>query len=123
VTVDENSKLRTIIESPFGKNPDGTRCDRETLRRNKHYLLRCIDDSIKRGEAPFASHLIYPMLLDDLRSDERETGILAGLAWGAVAQRVAVYGDYGITPGMAAGISRHNENGIEVVPRSIGKNP
>ena len=47
----------------------------------------------------------------------------AGFAWGAVAELCALYDDYGVTDGMRQGAVRHNDNGIFVDLRFIGKNP
>lgn len=76
-------------------------------------------DSIERGEAPFASHLIYTQgdLLDDNVPAERQRGIACGLEWGTVADLVAVYTDLGISEGMARGIEHATEQGLPVVYR------
>ena len=41
--------IKVIIESPYTGD----------VERNLEYARRCMRDSIKRGEAPFASHLLY----------------------------------------------------------------
>jgi hypothetical protein len=95
-----------VIESPFGTNPDGTRADAATLARNNEYLDACMRDSFSRGEAPYASHGIYPRVFDDATPSERRAGMEAGFAWGEKAGLRAVYVDHGITPGMREGIDR-----------------
>ena len=115
--------LRVIIESPFGRNPDGSKCTPEEYERNRVYALRCLADSLSRGEAPFASHALYPLVLDDTNQEARRLGMEAGFAWGAVAELCALYDDYGVTDGMRQGAVRHNDNGIFVDLRFIGKNP
>lgn len=89
---------RVIIESPYAGD----------VERNTEYARKCMHDSLMRGEAPFASHLLYtqPHILDDLLPVERHLGIEAGLCWGTVAEVSVVYTDYGITPGMERGIER-----------------
>ena len=62
-------------------------------------------DCLYRGEAPFAGHLLYPQFQDDVKPEERATGMLAGQAWGLVSQLVAVYDDLGISDGMADDIN------------------
>lgn len=65
---------------------------------------------------------LYPqprVLRDDL-PEERQLGIEAGLAWGAVADAVAVYTDKGVSPGMQLGIDRAVAAGIPVEYRSLG---
>jgi hypothetical protein len=56
-------------------------------------------DSLLRGEAPIASHLLYtqPGVLRDNVAGEREQGIAAGLALGPVAEATVVYFDKGIS--------------------------
>lgn len=88
---------RVIVESPYAGDVIG----------NTDYARRCMHDCITRGEAPFASHMLYtqPGVLNDDVPDERQRGIEAGLAWGAVADATAVYTDRGISSGMKQGIA------------------
>lgn len=111
------TRLRVVIESPFGSRVDGTRCTPEELEENTRYLLRCLEHSLRQGEAPFASHGIYPPVLEDATPVERRMGMEAGFAWGEQAELVAVYVDRGITPGMAEGIERYRALGIQVEHR------
>lgn len=87
-----------IIESPFAGD----------VEANTLYARRCVRDSLGRGEAPIASHLLYtqPGILDDLNPVERMWGIQAGLAWRHVADGSVVYTDRGISRGMECGIER-----------------
>ena len=107
--------MRTIIESPYGSK------DEAIVKRNRAYLRRCLRDSLAKGEAPFASHAIYPQVLDDRMPDERRSGMCAGFIWAEVAELIAVYVDYGITGGMEEGIKKAMGRGIYVVYREIGK--
>lgn len=93
-----------IIESPFRATPENSEAD------HIEYARRAMRDSILRGEAPFASHLLYTQegILDDTIPSERTLGIEAGHAWMKHCSYVAVYTDLGITPGMQEGI-RHAE--------------
>lgn len=111
--------IRVVIESPFGHNPDGSKCTPEEYARNTVYLHRCIRDSLSREEAPYASHGLFPGALDDEDLGQRAWGIAAGIVWGQEANMTAVYDDYGITEGMKEGISSR-EGAIEF--RSIGQN-
>ena len=98
---------RVVIESPYAA-PVGTWAPlRWWFRlRNRRYARACMRSSLRIGEAPIASHLLYtqPGVLSDARPAERCLGIDAGLAWGIKADAVAVYTDLGISPGMQAGI-------------------
>ncbi len=100
-----------LIESPHAGD----------VARNERYARACLADSLARGEAPFASHLLYtqPGVLDDADPAERRQGIEAGLAWGARATLTAVYDDLGITEGMRQGIERAKGEGRPIVFRRL----
>jgi hypothetical protein len=105
-----------IIESPYAGD----------VERNTKYARRCMLDSIRRGEAPFASHLLYTQVLDDADPAEREQGIQCGFAWGEWADKFAFYIDYGMTDGMQAGLQaaygRADLMGFKISIRNIGRN-
>ncbi len=88
-------KRRVIIESPFAGQ----------VERNLAYVRACMRDSLKRGEAPFASHALYtqPGVLDDTVPEERELGIEAGFEWRWGAE-TAFYVDLGWSGGMKKGL-------------------
>ena len=76
-------------------------------------------DSLRRGEAPMLSHLLYTQVLDDHDPDERRLGIEAGLAWAALAQTTAVYEDLGLSPGVEWGIKDAIERGRGITFRAL----
>lgn len=100
-----------IVESPYAGD----------VEENVEYARRCVRDSLSRGEAPIASHLLYtqPGILDDDIPHERNWGIEAGLAWRAVAHASVVYTDRGISTGMKLGIEAAERAGLPVEYRSI----
>jgi len=100
-----------ILESPYAGN----------VPRNIQYARRCVRDSLLRGEAPIASHLLYTQdsILNDHIPAERQLGIDAGLAWKVVAQASVVYADLGITKGMQYGIDQAKKQGLEVEIRYL----
>lgn len=104
-----------IIESPYAGD----------IETHVTYARRCLADSLARGEAPIASHLLYtqPGVLDDSIPAERARGIEAGLAWGRVADLTVLYLDYGISNGMNQGGIRAEKEGRPIEIRYIGKNP
>ena len=106
--------LLVILESPFAGDEQA----------NIDYARLCVRDSLMRGEAPIASHLLYtqPTILDDSVPEERQHGIDAGLAWGKVAHATVVYTDRGISRGMEYGIEAAHEAPRPVEYRTI-KNP
>lgn len=103
---------RVIIESPYAGD----------VEANIAYALRCVRDSLERGEAPFASHLLYtqPGVLRDDIEVERWWGIEAGLEWMRSAEASIVYTDRGISSGMRHGIAAAQQAGVPVEYRSIG---
>lgn len=111
-----------MVESPFRGNGWAKLSKEEqdaVYARNKAYAVRCVHDSLTRGEAGFAMHLHFPLALDDTKPEERELGIAAGLAWSAAAELVAVYTDLGITEGMERAIKRAEWNAIRVELRTL----
>lgn len=107
---------RVILESPYAGN---------FWQRwlNRRYARRCVRDSLSRGEAPIASHLLYtqPGILRDGVPKERQWGIDAGLAWRKVAEASVIYTDRGVSKGMDYGITVALAAGIPIELRSINK--
>jgi hypothetical protein len=106
---------RVLLESPYkGK-------DWSEVEENLRYARSCMHDALARGEAPFASHLLYTQegVLDDKVPEDRERGITAGLLWGECAELTVVYIDRGIGEGMKRGIRRARELGRPVEYRSL----
>jgi len=101
-----------IIESPYKGN----------VEEHVKYAKRCLLDSISRGEAPFASHLLYTLVLDDENLTQRTTGIECGFRWREGASLTAVYTDYGISKGMEYGIADAEYLEQKIEYREIGKN-
>jgi hypothetical protein len=101
-----------ILESPYAGD----------VERNVRYARACLRDSLLRGEAPIASHLLYtqPGVLDDAVPAERQRGIDAGLAWGRVAEATVVYRDLGVSRGMQYGIDAAQRAGRPIFFRTIG---
>lgn len=83
------------------------------------YAQAALLDSLERCEAPFAPHLLYPAVLDESEPEQRAQGISAGLEWLAVAETVVVYGDLGVSEGMAAELRQAEVLGIPVERRSL----
>jgi hypothetical protein len=102
---------RVIIESPLSGE----------VEVNRQYARACLFDSLKRGEAPLASHLLYTQVLDDGIEEERRMGMEAGFAWNLKAEEVVVYTDRGISKGMKAGIKLAQENLIPIQYRTLGE--
>ena len=105
---------RVILESPFAGNA-------WRRWRNRCYARSALADCLKRGEAPFASHLLYTQrgVLRDKVPAEREKGMRAGAAWYQFADLVAVYIDRGVSGGMIEGIRAARAAGIAIEYRAF----
>ena len=86
--------VRVVIESPYAGD----------VPANLGYLTECIADCVKRGESPYASHLMLTGALNDNDPVERERGIKAGFLWRSAAEKTVVYLDRGLSRGMIYGI-------------------
>lgn len=104
---------RVIIESPYSGD----------IERNVIYAERCLLDSLSRGEAPFASHLLYTRVLDDTDPIQRRWGMESGFSWHQVADISALYIDYGMSGGMTEGKKIAKSYGLTIEERIIGENP
>lgn len=107
---------RVILESPYAAS--GNR----TVEFHVEYARACVRDSLGRGEAPIASHLLYtqPGILDDLNPTERQWGIDAGLAWKKVAEAQVFYIDFGFSRGMMYAQAFATEHDLKMEFRTIG---
>ena len=101
------SHVPVVLESPFSGAPP-------------EYVHACIRDSLLRGEAPIASHVLYTQALDDTVPAERTAGMSAGFAWRWLAARTVVYTDLGISHGMQDGLDHARALGQEIVRRELG---
>jgi len=100
-----------LLESPYAGD----------VETNVAYAQRCMRDCLLRGEAPFASHLLFtqPNVLDDTVPQERVLGIEAGLLWGRKAEATVVYLDRGVSRGMEQGIARAEAEGRPIEYRRL----
>ena len=106
---------RVILESPFASADPGD------VSANVAYARCCVRDSVIRGEAPIASHLLFtqPGILDDKIPEERQLGIAAGLAWLVHADAMVVYIDRGVSHGVQEAMRAAQRMGVPVEMRSI----
>lgn len=100
-----------VLESPYAGD----------VQANLEYARRALADSLARGEAPIASHLLYtlPGVLDDADPVQRAQGIAAGLAWSNAAEAAVFYVDRGWSPGMLAAMRAHRAAGTTVELRDL----
>jgi hypothetical protein len=109
-----------IVESPYSGD----------IETNIQYAQEAMQDCLKRGEAPFLSHLLYTQVpkvgfvSDGDKKHEligRDAAMKAGWAWGAKADKTVVYADLGMSNGMTAGIKAAEKAGRPVEFRSLEK--
>jgi hypothetical protein len=102
---------RVFLESPYAGD----------VEENVRYARACLADSLRRGEAPFASHLLYAQegVLDETVPEERMAGVMAGQEFLAICAASVVYADRGISPGMRLGIAAAERLGIPVERRTL----
>lgn len=102
---------RVILESPYAGD----------VEANLEYGRRCVRDSVLRGEAPIASHLLFtqPGVLDDAVHEQRELGIAAGLAWLNYADAMVLYIDMGMSPGMRSAMKAAQLIGVPTELRML----
>ena len=100
-----------VIESPYAGD----------VEKNLEYARRCMAHSLRLGEYPIASHLLYtqPGILDDDIPAERELGIGAGLAWAKFADKAIFYVDNGVSNGMMAAHDLYICEGKRIEYRSL----
>lgn len=102
--------MRVILESPYAGD----------FGVHVLYAQQCLLHSLTQQESPFASHLLYTQVLDDLDENQRKQGMRLAIKWYEVADLCAVYTDFGISRGMQYGIDCAKEIGITIEYRSIG---
>lgn len=104
--------IKVVLETPYAGD----------VEANVAFARACMADCLRRGEAPFASHLLYTQVLDDLKPEERKLGIDAGFLWaealGSFEYRV-VYVDRGISGGMEAGIQHGKSLKQTIIYRNL----
>lgn len=98
-----------IIESPYAGR----------LEFNRNYLRDALRDSILRGEAPFTSHAIYPLALNDTIPGERKLGLELGYEFWRAADLIAFYIDHGMSKGMRAAEQEAIKRGMVVEYRKL----
>jgi len=98
--------IRVEIESPFAGD----------VETNIRYARACVVDCLKRGEAPYASHLFFTQegILDDTVPEERTLGMEAGKVWSIMAEKTVVYTDRGMSGGMKWGVEEAERPGAQL---------
>ncbi len=101
--------MRVFIVSPYSGD----------VEANVEYGKKCLIDSIKRGETPFAGHLFYTQVLDDADSEQRRRGMEMGRDWMESCAFVAVYVDRGMSKGMVSDVHFAMEGKMNITFRRL----
>lgn len=112
--VTKQPRKNVIICTPFMAE------DPALAEKMKRYGKRATRDSIIKNEAPLASHLFFYSVLSDKDPIERDIGLQSQLSWLKVADIVAVYVDFGITPAMKVAINNAKLLQKKIEYRTIG---
>ncbi len=100
---------KVVVESPLSGD----------FEKNSLYTkLACID-CIRRGEAPYASHIFLTLFLDDTNPEQRSLGMKTGFIWAQCCTKRVVYQDLGISKGMQEGIDHGNRFFQEIEYRNL----
>ena len=100
---------RVFLASPYAGD----------IEAHVEYAKRCLKDSLDRGEAPLAPHLMHPGVLDDGVQAERDAGLSAGKSWLVVAEKVVAYVDLGESSGMIGETLEATRLGIPIERRRL----
>jgi hypothetical protein len=100
-----------IVESPYAGD----------IERNTAYARAAMRDCLLRGEAPYASHLLYtqPGVLRDDVPEERRLGIESGFEFRLLASKSVFYVDLGWSRGMRQGFEDAVAKGLPVEERKL----
>lgn len=90
-------------------------------RPNVVFAQACLADSLRRGEIPFAPHLLYtqPGILRDEDPTERARGMAAGQSFLQTCDALVVYCDRGVSSGMKIEIAIARKLGKTIIARRL----
>lgn len=100
---------RVFLISPFAGE----------VAANVAYARQAMRDCLRRGEAPFASHLLYPQCLDDDNEEERALGMAGGAVYLPIVDAAVCYVERGISRGMRAELMAAFAMSTPIVWRSL----
>ena len=111
--------MKTVmVISPFRASANRTR-EQHLKHAKKLCELAC-----RAGHAPFASHVFYPLFLDEDSERDREIGLGCEHAWLQLSDEIWVWDDWGISSGMKSAIGQAQDyQNIEIRYFSRGEIP
>lgn len=112
--VTKQPRKNVILITPFMAE------DPALAMKMSRYAARATRDSLNKNEAPLASHLFFYSVLSDKDPIERDIGLQCQLSWLRVADLIAVYVDFSITPAMKVAINNAKLLQKKIEYRTIG---
>ena len=107
------SVKRVFICSPFRGTGRNETEKAVSYRENAKLAKKACFFAVLSGCIPYAPHLYYPRFLMDSDPEEREVGMLMGLAWLGQCSEIWIIGRI-VSAGMAREIRKAKEWGIPV---------
>ena len=83
------------------------------INRNTQNARRYLKFAADKGAIPFASHLLYSLILDDSDPAQRELGLFFGMVWLCKCDELWAFGD-DISAGMKSEIEKAKRRGMLV---------
>ncbi|UMO77363.1 DUF4406-domain protein [Stenotrophomonas maltophilia phage vB_SmaM_Ps15] len=114
VSVTKQNRKTAILVSPFMSE------DPATATKAYRYAMRAVQDSLRRGEAPMATHAFFYDSLSYKNPVERDMGLQCQISWLKKAEMLIVYTDGGITPAMQTIINSGEIKNKRIEYRTIG---
>lgn len=103
------SGKRIGLLSPYGAKTQ------EKINENIEFIKKFARRVVLDGNYPYISHLVFPQFLDDNNPQERELGLMAGLAFLELCHEVWVCGDI-ISNGMKQELEYLEKLGGGMIP-------
>lgn len=75
------------------------------IKRNTENARQYMKYAVEKGAAPFAPHLLYPLILDEKDPAQRRLGLSLGLVWLTMCDELWVFGEH-ISAGMQMEIDK-----------------
>lgn len=101
------------LESPYRSS------DVYSREQHRDYYFLCLEDCAKRDEAAFSGHFHFTEILDDEDPRERAHGFAMHFALMQKCDKVVVYSDFGVSPGMKEGMAEAKKLGKPIEWRKI----
>jgi hypothetical protein len=89
-----------MVVSPFRASANRTR------EQHLAHAKKLCELAARAGVAPFASHVFYPLFLDEDSEKDREIGLVCEHEWLGQCDELWIWDDWGISSGMKRAIGK-----------------